>query len=201
LVPLKDNVPSLRVPAATLVLIVGTIVLWVIGWEPALTDTWWLWAALASLFVTDNLLELVVNMVFLWLFAKSLEDALGPVRFVALFVLAGVGAAGAQELIEPDTIVPSVGVAGAIAGLIGAYALSFPRARILCWVLIPFFVTFVEIPALVLAAVWFALQTIPEIGQPPLAGLVGGLALGLAAIKVLAIGRPSVAIDSARAAA
>jgi membrane associated rhomboid family serine protease len=201
LVPLKDNVPSLRVPAVTLVLIAASIVLWVIGWEPALSDTWWLWAALASLFVTDSLLELVVNMLFLWLFAKSLEDALGPVRFAALFVLCGVAAAAAQELIDPDTLVPSVGVAGAIAGLIGAYALSFPHARILCWVLIPFFVTFVEIPALALAAVWFALQAIPEIGQPPVAGLVGGLAFGLAAIKLLAAGRPSVAIDSARAAA
>jgi membrane associated rhomboid family serine protease len=94
-----------------------------------------------------------------------------------------------------------VGVAGAIAGLIGAYVLSFPRARILCWVLIPFFVTFVEIPSLVLAAVWFALQAIPEVGQPPLAGLVGGLAVGLAAVKVLSIGRPPMAIDSGRAAA
>ena len=70
-------------------------------------------------------------------------------------------AAAGQELVDPDTVVPSVGVAGAIAALIGAYALLYPHARILCWVLIPFFVTFVEIPALILAAVWFALQAIP----------------------------------------
>ena len=118
-------------------------------------------------------------MLFLWLFAKSLEDALGIVRFLAL-VLARAGSPppGAQELVDPDTAVPSVGIAGSIAGLIGAYALAYPRARILCWVLIPFFVTFVEIPALILAAVWLALQAIPEVGQPPLAGLAGGLAAG-----------------------
>ena len=85
---------------------------------------------------------------------------------------------------DPDTVVPSVGVAGSIAALIGAYALLYPHARILCWVLIPFFVTFVEVPALILAAVWFALQAIPAVGQPPIAGLAGGLLLGLVAIRL-----------------
>jgi membrane associated rhomboid family serine protease len=133
--------------------------------------------------ITSTLLALVVQALFLWLFAKSLEDALGPLRFLALFALCGLAAAGAEEVMDPDTVVPSVGIAGAIAGLIGAYALTFPRARMLCWVLIPFFVTFVEIPAIVLAAIWLALQAIPEVGQPPLAGLAGGLALGLLAAR------------------
>jgi len=140
-----------------------------------------------------------VNMLFLWLFAKSLEDTLGIVRFLLLFFAGGIAAAGAQELVDPDAVVPSVGVAGAIAALIGAYALLYPHARILSWVLIPFFVTFVEVPALILAAVWFALQAIPAVGQPPLAGLIGGLLLGAVAIRVLAHGRPTLVADSSRA--
>jgi membrane associated rhomboid family serine protease len=192
LLPLKDNLGSVRFPLVTISLILATVALEVAGWDPDLTDTWWPLAAAASLFVTGGFWALVVNMLFLWLFAKSLEDTLGPGRFLVLFLAAGLGAAGAQELFDPGTVVPSVGVAGSIAGLIGAYALLYPRARILCWVLIPFFVSFVEVPALFLAAVWFALQALDAVGQPPLAGLIGGLIAGGAAVRLLAHGRPRI---------
>jgi membrane associated rhomboid family serine protease len=174
------------------------VVLWVVDWNPDLADAWWLFAAVASLFVTGGFWALVVNMLFLWLFAKSLEDTLGRARFLALFLVAGIGAAAAQEVFDPDTVVPSVGVAGAIAGLIGAYALLYPRARVLCWVLIPFFVSFVEIPSLVLAAAWFALQALDAVGQPPLSGLIGGLIVGAAAVRLLAHGRPRVTAETSQ---
>jgi membrane associated rhomboid family serine protease len=173
----------------TIVLIVAVIVLYLTGWDPDLGDTWWPLAALASLFVSGTLIEVVVNMLFLWLFAKSLEDALGPARFLALFLLAGLAAAAMQELFDPETVTPTVGVAGSIAGLIGAYGLLYPRAKIICWLLIPFFVTFVEIPALILAAAWLALQALDAVGQPPIVGLAGGLALGVVAVRLLTRGR------------
>ncbi len=179
LLPLKDNLPSNGAPLVTLSLIAATVVLWIAGWDPNLSDTWWPLAAVASLFVSGGFWEVVVNMLFLWLVAKSLEESLGRGGFLALFLLAGVVAAGVQELAEPETVAPSVGVAGAIAGLIGAYAVLFPRARILCWVLIPFFVSFVEVPALILAAVWFALQALDALGQPPAVALLGGAAIGV----------------------
>ena len=179
MIPLKDNVPTPGAPPITLALIGMTVVLWIIGWDPDLTDVWWPLAAVASLFVSGGFWEVLVNMLFLWLFAKSLELTLGPARFLGLFLVAGVAAAGAQELFDPDTVAPSVGVAGSVAGLIGAYAVRFPRARILCWVLIPFFVSFAEIPWPVLAAAWFALQALDAIGQPSAAGLLGGAAIGV----------------------
>jgi membrane associated rhomboid family serine protease len=174
------------------------VVLAIVGWDPDLTDTWWPIAAIATLFDSDGFWALVVNMLFLWLFAKSLEDTLGRGRFLALFLLAGLAAAGAEELADPGTVAPTVGVAGAVAGLIGAHALLYPRARILCWVLIPFFVSFVEIPAFILAAAWFALQALDAVGQPPLAGLVGGLVLGALAARALAHGRPRVTVDASQ---
>ncbi|MFI5121574.1 MAG: rhomboid family intramembrane serine protease [Vicinamibacteria bacterium] len=198
MIPLKDNLPSLRTPLLTIFLIAASVVLYIAGWDPDLADTWWPLAAVASLFVSDGFIELVVNMLFLWLFAKSLEDTLGRGRLLALFLVAGIAAAAAQELLDPDTVVPSVGVAGAIAGLIGAYALLYPRARTLCWVLIPFFVTFVEVPALILAVVWFALQALDAVGQPPLSGLIGGLVLGVAAVRPLAHGRPRVTVEASQ---
>jgi membrane associated rhomboid family serine protease len=146
---------------------------------------------MASLFVSEGFWEVLVNMLFLWLFAKSLEDTFGRGRFLALFLLAGLAAAGTQELFDPATAVPSVGVAGAIAGLIGAYAVLFPRARILCWVLIPFFVSFVEVPALILGAGWFALQALDAVGQPPLAGLLGGAAIGVLVAWIPTFAQPS----------
>ena len=185
--PLKDNVPSLRAPLATLALIAASIVLWALDWSPDLGDLWWPIAALASLFVGGGFVELVVNMLFLWLFGKALEDTLGRPRYLALFALGGLAAAAGQALADPDVVAPSVGVAGAVAALIGAYALLYPRAGILCWVLIPFFVTFVELPALGLAVVWFALQ--PLLGAPPLIGLAAGLAFGLLAARPFAHGR------------
>jgi membrane associated rhomboid family serine protease len=166
-------------------------VLYVAGWEPDLSNTAWPLAALASLFVSDGFVEVVVNMLFLWLFAKSLEDTLGGVRFLTLFAAAGLAAAAAQELFDPDTVVPTVGVAGAIAGLIGAYALLYPRARILSWVLIPFFVTFVEVPAVILGVVWFALQALDALGQPPVVGLLAGAATGVLVAWIPIFGQPS----------
>jgi membrane associated rhomboid family serine protease len=198
LIPLKDNLPSLRFPLLTVSLIAASVVLYIAGWDPDLGDTWWPLAAIASLFVSDGFWELAVNMLFLWLFAKSLEDTLGGPRFLVLFLLAGLAAAAAQELVDPETVVPSVGIAGAIAGLIGAYSLLYPRARILCWVLIPFFVTFSEIPALILASLWLVLQAVPAVGQPPLAGLVGGLLLGLAAARLLARGRTLISAEASQ---
>lgn len=187
--PLKDNVPSLRAPLATIALIFASVVLWVLDWSPDLSGIWWPLAALASLFVGGGLAELAVNMLFLWLFAKALEDTLGRPRFLALFAFGGIAAAAGQALADPDLAAPTVGVAGSIAALVGAYALLYPRADILCWVLIPFFVTFVEIPALILAAAWLAAQALPFMGQPPLLGLAAGLAFGLAAARPLAHGR------------
>jgi membrane associated rhomboid family serine protease len=160
-------------------LIAVSTVLYAVDWDPDLAEVSWPPAAIASLFVTGGFWALVVNMLFLWLFAESLEDRLGRFGLIALFLGAGIAAAGVHELADPDAPFPSVGVAGAIAGLIGAHAVLFPGARILCWVLIPFFVSFVEIPALILAAGWLALQGLDAIGQPPLLALLGGAATGL----------------------
>jgi membrane associated rhomboid family serine protease len=200
LLPLKDNVPTPGVPVLTLALILASVCLYVVDWQPDLADLAWPWAVAASLLLSASLLGLVVNMLFLWLFGESLENALGWWRFLGLLALGGFGAAGAQELAQPDTVVPSVGIAGCIAALIGAYAILLPRGRILCWVLIPFFVTFVEIPAFFLAAAWFALQALDAVGQPPLAGLVAGLVLGMAGGWLLGRGRIAAALAEAQQA-
>jgi membrane associated rhomboid family serine protease len=85
--------------------------------------------------------------------------------FVLFYVLAGLIAVYTQALIDPSSTAPTIGASGAIAGVLGAYALLFPQARVLTLILIIFFVTLVEIPALVLLAIWFLLQFLPALGQ------------------------------------
>jgi membrane associated rhomboid family serine protease len=194
--PLKDNVVTPGIPVVTVAVIIASAAIYIAGWEPELAATAWPWAALASLLLSASMLARGINMLFLWLFAESLEGLFGPVSLALLLVGAGLVAAGAEELVGPETTVPSVGIAGPVAGLIGAYALTLPHARIVCWVLIPFFVTFVEIPALVLAAVWLALQAIPEVGQPPVVGLAAGLGAGLAGGWLLGRGRPALVAET-----
>ena len=110
----------------------------------------------------------------------------------------------AQALLDPSATVPTVGASGAVAGVLGAYALLHPQAQVLTLVFIIFFVTLVEIPALVMLGIWFVLQFLPAVGQvamPDVTGESGGVAyfahvggfiVGLALIKLLAVRRQEV---------
>ncbi len=164
MIPLKDNIQSPRSPFATVALIALLIGLAISGWQPNLDGMAWPLAALAASVLTAGILQLAVNGLFIWLFGKSVEGSIGPAGLVGVYVLGALAAAAAGEVIGETTVV-ATGGAGAIAAVIAAHSILHPRARIVCWVLIPFFVTFVLLPALLLAAVWFGLQAIPAIGD------------------------------------
>src|SRR5690606_15114609 len=108
------------------------------------------------------------NMWFLWIFGDNVEDRLGRVRYLAFYVIAGLAAAASQVVIDPLSTVPMVGASGAIAGVLAAYVLLFPRARVLTY--IPLFL-FAEVPAFLFIFVWFAMQLV--LGYASL-GAVGG---------------------------
>ena len=125
---------------------------------------WWV-TLLTSMFMHGGILHIAGNMLFLWVFGNNIEDRLGRVRFALFYLLAGLIAVYTQSLIDTSSTAPTIGASGAIAGVLGAYALLYPRARVLTLIFIIFFVTLVEIPALILLAVWFALQFVPALGQ------------------------------------
>jgi membrane associated rhomboid family serine protease len=125
---------------------------------------WWL-TLLSSMFMHGGILHIAGNMLFLWVFGNNIEDRLGRVKFLLFYLLAGLIAVYTQALIDPGSTAPTIGASGAIAGVLGAYALLFPRARVLTLIFIIFFVTLVEIPALILLAIWFILQFVPALGQ------------------------------------
>ncbi len=112
-------------------------------------------SALASMFLHSDWFHLLFNMWFLWLFGNNIEDHLGPVRFVAFYLLAGAAATATHVVLQPDSAIPLIGASGAIAGVMGTYLIWFPQAPIRTYVF-PFFVF--SIRAIWLLLAWFILQ-------------------------------------------
>ena len=152
--------------------------------------------AFTAMFMHGGLLHLGGNMLFLWIFGNNVEDAMGPVKFLAFYLLAGVAALALQVVIEPSAQVPTLGASGAIAGVLGGYILLFPRARVLTAVIIVFFFTVLELPALLVLGFWFLQQALFayfDLAQPSGQGggvayfaHVGGFAFGLLTVRAFA---------------
>jgi rhomboid family protein len=135
-----------------------------LGPIPVDEQAWWV-TLFTSMFMHGGWLHIIGNMLFLWVFGNNIEDRLGRLWFPVFYLLAGLAAVYAQALIDTSSTAPTIGASGAIAGVLGAYALLYPAARVLTLIFIVFFVTLVEIPALILLAVWFVLQFVPALGQ------------------------------------
>src|SRR5437899_6968476 len=127
------------------------------------------WPFLTSMFLHGGWLHIIGNMWTLWIFGDNVEDRLGPVRYLGFYILCGL-AAGAMHLAtviggvhlgilhSADLNMPTIGASGAIAGVMGAYMVTYPRARVLTLVPILFFIEFVNLPAWLFLGIWFLLQ-------------------------------------------
>lgn len=156
---------------------------------------WWV-TILTSMFMHGGFLHIIGNMLFLWVFGNNVEDAMGRLKFVLFYLLAGLAAVYAQSAVDPSSTVPTIGASGAVAGVLGAYILLHPRARVVTLVFIIFFVTLIEIPAAILLGIWAVLQFIPALGQVGVSEMdgggvaylahVGGFIFGLVMIKLFA---------------
>jgi membrane associated rhomboid family serine protease len=156
------------------------------------------WATLfTSMFMHGSLLHLGGNMLFLWIFGNNIEDSMGELRFVAFYLLGGLAALAAQVLVEPSAAVPTVGASGAIAAVLGGYALLYPRARVITVVFIIILFTIIELPALLVLGFWILTQLFlgaSDLGSQTAGGEggvayfahIGGFVFGLIAIKLFA---------------
>jgi membrane associated rhomboid family serine protease len=150
--------------------------------------------AITSMFLHGSLLHLGGNMLFLWIFGNNIEDAMGRLTFVLFYVLGGLAALGLQIVSDANSAVPTVGASGAIAGVLGAYARLYPRARVVTLVFIVIIVTVVTLPALLVLGVWFVLQLLPAFSDPvngagggvAYFAHIGGFVFGVIAIKLFA---------------
>jgi membrane associated rhomboid family serine protease len=161
------------------------------GPQPATWET-----AVTSMFLHGSFLHIFGNMLFLAIFGPNVEDTTGRLRYLAFYLLGGLVALAAQVLVGPDSTAPTLGASGAIAAVLGGYLLLYPRARVLTLVFIVFFVTIVEVPAVLLLGFWFLEQLYFGAAglASPLGGgegvayfaHIGGFAFGLLLIRLFA---------------
>jgi membrane associated rhomboid family serine protease len=152
---------------------------------------------LTSMFLHAGWLHLAGNMLYLWVFGDNIEDRMGRLRFLLFYLVCGVAAVFAQALPAPETRVPMIGASGAISGVLGAYLLLFPRARVRVLVLVPmgFILRVIRMPAVWVLGLWFGVQLIASLMAPESEGGVafrahlGGFVAGLALAPLFLFGR------------
>ena len=189
MIPLRDIIPSRTTPwvtysifGANIAVFLYTIMLperdfdrFVLHY--GLTPAAFSWiSALTSTFIHADILHVASNMLCLWIFGDNVEDRMGHGRFLVFYLLAGLAAALGQTYAGPDATLPLIGASGAIAGVMGAYFVLFPTARVLVLVFVIFFVNIIEVPAILFLGFWFVLQVLSGFGQYGHRSLQGGVA-------------------------
>jgi membrane associated rhomboid family serine protease len=111
-----------------------------------------------SMFLHGGWLHISGNMLYLWIFGNNVEDATGRVRFIVFYLLCGLFAAYAHAFMDRSSLTPMIGASGAISGVLGAYLLLYPRARVVTLVMFGFYIRTVEVPAMIVLGLWFVLQ-------------------------------------------
>jgi membrane associated rhomboid family serine protease len=227
--PLKDNIPTDRMPVVTLALIAANVIVyfflqdgglglpqngaggdWPVDEYAAVPCSFLSDCTLpashvspvaslfTSMFMHGSIVHLGGNMLFLWIFGNNVEDSMGPVKYLLFYVLGGAAAMALQTLVSTgaDGQVSTLGASGAVSAVIGGYILLHPHARIVTLIFIVFFVTLIELPALVVLGFWFLQQLFfgyfdlvdpgAESGGVAYFAHIGGFAFGFALIKLFA---------------
>jgi membrane associated rhomboid family serine protease len=155
-----------------------------------------------AMFMHASILHIGGNMLFLWIFGNNVEDSMGPVKYIGFYIVGGLAALALQVAVGPNSEAPTLGASGAIAAVLGGYILLYPRARVLTLVIIIFFFTVIELPAIVVLGIWFAEQAVfgaanltnPTGGGGGVAYFahLGGFVFGLLTVKLLATRRKQI---------
>jgi membrane associated rhomboid family serine protease len=131
---------------------------------------------LTAMFMHGGWMHIIGNMVFLWAFGPEIEDAMGPLRYLAFYLLGGIVASVAQIAAMSSSTVPNLGASGAIAAVMGAFLITYPRDKIRTLLLLGWFITVTVIPASVLIGIWFLIQLFSQVGSVVAAQSGGGVA-------------------------
>jgi membrane associated rhomboid family serine protease len=113
---------------------------------------------ITSMFLHGGVFHLAGNMLYLWIFGNNVEDAMGRIRFIVFYLLCGMVAAVSHAMTNTRSLVPMIGASGAISGVLGAYLLLYPQARVLTLFILGFFVRMIEVPAMIVLGFWFVFQ-------------------------------------------
>jgi membrane associated rhomboid family serine protease len=206
MLPLRDvSRRPLRVPIVTGTIIainIGAFVLEMNGGDPFIarwsvipaevTSGRHLETILTAMFLHAGWAHILGNMLFLWVFGPEIEDVMSRPRFLVFYLLGGLAATFAQIVISPDSTIPNLGASGAIAAVMGAFLITYPRDQIRTVLFLGWYVTVRLVPALVLVGVWFLTQVFSEVGAlatvqtggVAYAAHIGGFAFGAAAARI-----------------
>jgi membrane associated rhomboid family serine protease len=178
MIPLRSSEPHYTRPTVNLLLIAANVLVFLyelslpswmlnrfISLHGIVPDHLNLSSVITSMFIHGGFLHILGNMWFLWIFGRGIEDVLGHAKYLIFYFACGAAAAFAHVLLNFNSTVPTVGASGAIAGVMGAYLVKFPRARIVTLVPIIIFLTTVDIPAAFLLLYWFAIQFFNGVGS------------------------------------
>lgn len=192
MIPLKDNVRSGTFPFFNIILILANIAVfsielrqpsphtlerffsqWSLYSGPLLSSPWTNWyRVISSMFLHESWVHLIGNMLYLWVFGDNVEDRVGHIRYLIFYLAVGSTAAMTQVFINPWSNIPMIGASGAIAGVMGAYFVLYPKAKVMTAIPILFFLKLVEIPAIFFLGFWFIIQAFQSYGS--LLSLVAG---------------------------
>ncbi len=166
MIPLRSSERTYSTPTVTLVIIAINVLVFIYelslsGWRlnyfiathGIVPDHLNIWSLVTSMFIHGGFLHILGNMWFLWVFGRGIEDILGHMKFLIFYLACGLAAALIHVLVNPSSPVPTVGASGAIAGVMGAYLIKFPRARIVTLIPIIIFITTVDIPGCILTSI------------------------------------------------
>ena len=201
MIPLRDVIPSRTTPFVTVTLIgintlaflyelsLGNLLerfIFTFGLVPA--DFSWV-SVLTSMFLHGGLMHFGGNMLYLWVFGDNIEHTLGKIPYLLFYLFCGLAAAGAQIAADPASRVPSLGASGAIAGVLGAYLVLFPRNKVNTLLILGYFIRMIQLPAIIVLGFWIVLQLfsgVASIGAETdvaywahIGGFVAGLIIGI----------------------
>ena len=182
-IPLKDENPTLKFPIVTIILVIvnclvffyqvispeglsyqvlrfGIIPYEITHWhiDVGVPRVFWPLSLITGMFLHGSLWHLFGNMLYLWIFGNNVEEFLGPLRFLWFYLACGLSASLVQVAFSPNSRVPMIGASGAIAGLLGAYLILYPTARVKTLVFLIFYITIISVPAWIILSLWFFLQ-------------------------------------------
>ena len=228
MIPLKDNIPTRRFPIWTVGIIAVNTAVWLAYQLPDLERSvldagyfpcepsgacdapgaGWPVDAVTSMFMHGSWIHIIGNMLFLWIFGNNVEDAMGRLRFPVFYFASGFAATALQSFItlqfgtDADAQIPNVGASGAIAGVLGAYLLLYPQARVVSFVILIFILAPIEVPALIFLGIWFLFQlwqggfdllapTGSGTGGVAFFAHIGGFVFGMLTVYLFTGGRPT----------
>jgi len=208
MIPLRDTQPSYSPPIVTIGIIVANVLIFLyqislpdyelndlIAQYGLVPDRFHYSSLLTSMFLHGGWMHVMGNMWFLWIFGDNVEDILGHGKYLVFYLLCGMAAGLTHILLNGDSRVPTIGASGAIAGVMGAYMVKFPHARVLTLVAILVFFTTVEVPAVFMLAYWFLIQVFSGLGSVGYSNVsrggvawfahVGGFLVGIALVYLM----------------